>query len=141
MMKKQSQGEAPAPQEAMEKGGLSQSDRTRQNIIDVHPGLELLLLENHRYAKRVTLRSEYHVFWRESTDDAVYNTSGGVLRADNGSDSAFVGSEADLLLTWQVDRHTCLNLGYSHFFAGDFIENTGAHADIDYAYCSATFTF
>ena len=36
----------------------------RQNIIDLHPGVELTLLKDKPYAKKVSLRADYHLFWR-----------------------------------------------------------------------------
>jgi hypothetical protein len=113
----------------------------RQNIVDLHPGVELLLAENRQYVKKLTFRADYHAFWRHSDDDAVYNAGGAVLRADSGSDETFIGTEVDLLMTWQFDRHTQFYFGYSHFFAGDFIEETGAHQDIDFFYAAASYTF
>ena len=50
----------------------------RQNIIDAHPGIELTLAQEQQYMKRLTLRADYHVFWRQSNDDALYNAGGGV---------------------------------------------------------------
>jgi len=79
----------------------------RQNIIDLHPGTELTIVQNAAYAKKVTLRADYHLFWRENENDAVYNVlagsaatppQAGVLRAANGSSEMFIGSEIDLLL-------------------------------------------
>jgi hypothetical protein len=113
----------------------------RQNIIDLHPGIELTLLENQSYFKKLTLRTDYHLFWRQSTDDALYGVQGQIQRADGGSDESFVGSEIDLLLNWQIDRHISAYLGYSHFFAGDFIEDTGPSEDTDFFYAAALFTF
>jgi len=114
----------------------------RQNIVDLHLGIELTLLQNHAYAKKLTLRGDYHYFCRASDDDALYAASGSVLRADTGTDAKFIGSEIDLLLTWQIDRHTQVYVGYSHFFVGDFINETnGPDDDIDYAYAAVTFTF
>jgi hypothetical protein len=113
----------------------------RQNIIDLHPGVELTFLENKSYAKKLSLRSDYHVFWRQSDDDALYGVQGQIQRADGGSDERFVGSEVDLLLNWQVDRHLAAYLGYSHFFAGDFIEDTGPGEDIDFLYAAVLYTF
>lgn len=107
----------------------------RQNIIDLHPSLTLDL------AKGVTFRADYHLFWRQSDDDAAYNAGGGILRADGGSDERFIGSEIDLLLTWQVDRHLQLSAGYSHLFAGSFIEDTGPSEDIDFVYTAVQYTF
>jgi len=113
----------------------------RQNIVDLHPGTELQILQNMKYAKKLSLRGDYHMFWRQSDDDAVYNAAGGVLRADGGSDKAYIGSEVDLLLNWQIDRHMNFYVGYSHFFAGEFIEDTGPSEDIDFAYTAFTYTF
>jgi hypothetical protein len=89
----------------------------------------------------VTLRTDYHLFWRQSDDDALYNAAGGVQRADNGSDEMFVGSEIDLLLNWQIDRHWTFYTGYSHFFAGDFLQDTGPADDIDFLYAALQLTF
>lgn len=113
----------------------------RQNIIDLHPGVELTLLQNKSYAKKLSLRTDYHLFWRESDDDAVYGVQGQIQRADNGSDERFVGSEIDLLLNWQVNPNLAAYLGYSHFFAGDFIRDTGPDEDINFVYAAATYTF
>jgi hypothetical protein len=113
----------------------------RQNIIDLHPGVELALLADKPFAKKVTARAEYHLFWRQSDNDAVFNAAGGVLRAAGATDETFVGSEIDLLVNWQIDRHTAAYVGYSHFFAGDFLSATGADDDIDFFYAAVTFTF
>lgn len=113
----------------------------RQNIIDVHPGFDLTLAEKASWAQKLTLRTEYHLFWRESTADGVFNAGGGLLRASGGSDESYIGSEIDLLLTWQIDRHTQAYFGWSHFFAGDFIQDTGPSEDIDFLYGALQFTF
>jgi hypothetical protein len=122
----------------------------RQNAVDLHPGVELTVIQNNKYAKKFTVRGDYHIFWRYSDDDAVYTDAAGaassppvagILRADSGSDESFVGSELDISFTWQFDRHLMLHGGYSHFFAGDFIEETGAHEDIDFLYFQIQFTF
>jgi hypothetical protein len=113
----------------------------RQNIIDLHPGAELTILEKTKWARKLTASAEYHLFWRESDADAVYNAAGGVLRADGGSDETYVGSEIDLLVNWQIDRHTLAYFGYSHLFAGDFLEDTGPSEDIDFVYAALQYTF
>ncbi|CAN5447103.1 alginate export family protein [soil metagenome] len=125
----------------------------RQNIIDAHGGVELQLLENARYAKKLSLRADQHFFWRADTSDALYATnagaasapqSTGISRAAGGSNRAYVGSELDLILSWQMDRHVSGYIGYSHFFADDFIEDTGggiADRDIDFLYAALVYTF
>ena len=87
----------------------------RQNIIDAHPGVEVLLAADKRFVKKLAASAEYHAFWRQNNNDALYNAGGAALRPDNGTDSAFIGHEVDLLLNWQVDRHLGSYLGYSHF--------------------------
>ena len=113
----------------------------RQNIVDLHPGVDLTLLSGHQYAQKLTLRSEYHMFWRQSDNDGVFNAAGGLQRAAGTTSDTYIGSEIDLLLNWQVDRHLSAYVGYSHFFAGDFLEATGAHDDIDFFYAAVTYTF
>ena len=113
----------------------------RQNIIDLHPGVELLLASEKRNVKRLTLRADYHLFWRYSDEDAIYGVAGAIQRADGGSGASFVGSELDLIVNWQIDRHTSAYFGYSHFFAGDFIDESGPSEDIDFVYAAIAYTF
>ena len=65
----------------------------------------------------------------------------GVVRPGGGSSSKEIGSEIDLTLKYKFDRHLLGLLGYSHFFAGDFIEDTGASSDIDFLYAQVQYTF
>jgi hypothetical protein len=110
--------------------------------MDLHEGIDFLLVKNKRFAKSVTLRAEYHQFWRASTADAVYNASGGITRADvPGNNERSIGGEIDLLLNWQFDRHLSGYVGYSHFFAGDYIQHTGPGEDIDFFYAALMYTF
>jgi len=113
----------------------------RQNIIDVHPGLTLTLLENKPGAERLTLLTQYRQFWRESDQDAVYTSSGSILRASGGSNASAIGGEFDLQVDWQISRHFSAYAGYCHFFHGAFIAATGPHSDIDFAFSALTFTF
>jgi hypothetical protein len=107
----------------------------RPNLIDVHGGLDLHL------TKDLALYTAQHVYWRQNTDDGLYNLSGALVRGDNGSDASYVGNEFDIVLNWQIDRHTSAYVGWAHFFAGDFIEQTGPSMDVDFVYAAVTFTF
>jgi len=113
----------------------------RENIIDVHPGVTLHLLENKPGTKSLTLLTQYRQFWRESDEDAVYTSSGTVLRASGTSSASAIGGEVDCQVNWQLDRHISAYVGYCHFFHGAFIAATGPHNDIDFAYSALTFTF
>lgn len=114
----------------------------RQNIIDLHPGFDFKIAEHHKYVENMTLRAEYHQFWRQSTTDSIYDTSGAVIRANSTNTSARnIGSEIDLLLRWQIDHHLSSYFGYSHFFHGSYIQDTGPHKDVDFTYAAVQYTF
>jgi hypothetical protein len=107
----------------------------RQNIIDFNLGLTCGPLP------KATLGITGHFFWRADTDDALYNAGGAAVRAGAAGSSSEVGQEIDLTLKYQFDRHLAGLLGYSHFFAGDFIEESGRGADIDFLYVQLEYTF
>jgi hypothetical protein len=107
----------------------------RPNLVAAHAGVELHL------TKSLTLSTAHYTFWRQNTDDALYNLAGGVVRADTGSDAAYVGNEFDVAVYWQIDKYWNAYLGYAHFFSGDFIEETGPSKDVDFLYAAVTFTF
>ncbi len=107
----------------------------RQNIIDFSSGATLKPID------KMTLKLTGHLFWRADGDDALYNAGGGVVRAGALSNEREVGSEIDLLIKYAFNRHLSGMFGYSHFFAGDFIEESGSAADIDFFYLSMQLTF
>jgi hypothetical protein len=107
----------------------------RQNIVDFNLGVT-----GNPFPK-ATVGIAGHFFWRADSDDAVYNAGGVAVRAGGlGSDSE-VGQEIDLTLKYRFDRHLAGLLGYSHFFAGDFIEESGSSDDIDFLYVQLEYTF
>jgi hypothetical protein len=107
----------------------------RQNIIDVNFGATCNPIE------RLTAKVAGHLFWRAETSDALYNAGGGVVRAGGLSDEREVGQEIDFTLTYKFDRHLTGELGYSHFFAGDFIDESGPDDDINFFYVQLQYTF
>jgi Alginate export len=95
--------------------------------------------------KSVTLKAEYHAFWLASTDDVWYRANGTTAvrpldalarKADN-----YAGSEVDVTAQWAVNKHVAFEAGYSHFFAGDYLSDTGASDDADFGYVQASLTF
>jgi hypothetical protein len=44
-------------------------------------------------------------------------------------------------VTYQFDRHLNGLLGYSYFFAGPYIEETGTSNDIQFLYAQLQYTF
>jgi hypothetical protein len=107
----------------------------RPNLIDAHVGLVFHLTE------KLALFTAQHIFWRENANDALYNLSGAVVRADNGSGASYVGNEFDIAITYQFTRHTSGYLGFATFLPGDFINQTGASENVSFLYASLTYTF
>ncbi len=90
----------------------------------------------------LNVKSEFHFFiLDEAEDDAWYNAGGGVIRAGAPGADSYIGAEFDLSLNYQVCDNFAVGGGYSHFFAGGFIEDTGDDDDADWGYIQATVTF
>ncbi len=95
--------------------------------------------------KAVTIKAEYHAFWLETTEDSWYRANGiatvrplNTAARDAGN---YAGSEADLTVTWNVNKYLQVEGGYSHFFAGDYLADTGPSDDADFGYVQAKLTF
>lgn len=95
--------------------------------------------------KQVTLRTDFHAFFLASTDDFWYRANGVTpvrpLNAAARDASNYAGSELDVIVTWAVNKGLALEAGYSHFFAGDYLADTGPSDDADFGYVQATINF
>ncbi len=90
---------------------------------------------------KLTLRGDLHQFWRASVDDAVYNAGGGVLRAPGFGSDREVATEVDLQVKFAWNRHVEVEVGWSHVFAGAYIEASGPSEDVDFGWAQVVFTF
>lgn len=89
--------------------------------------------------KNVTAQLDFHGFWLASTDDSWYRSNGlATVRPISPSASNFVGTELDFVVNWNVNRRLNLQLGYCHFFAGDYLADTGASDSANFGYLMAT---
>jgi len=107
----------------------------RQNIISPNIGVTFNPL------KKLTCEATGLFFWRAEKDDALYNPGGGVFREGAPGTSLEVGQEIDILLKYAYNIHTVFLLGYSHFFPGTFISQTGPDDASDFLYASVEFNF
>jgi hypothetical protein len=107
----------------------------RQNIVSPLAGVTLSPVRD------LTLSLQQYFFWRASERDALYNTTGGVLRPGTGTTARYVGAETDLLATYDFTRHLQGYAGYSRFFTGEFIRKTGPSLDSDFLYGAIQYTF
>lgn len=107
----------------------------RQNIINLR-----VMAGAWPILKTLRVNADLHFFWLADADDGLYNAGGVKIRAGNGSERD-VGTELDLTVLYKVNRHTDVLIGYSHFFAGDLIDQPGPSDDIDFFYTQVGFTF
>ena len=107
----------------------------RENILSPSAGVSL------RPASAVTVSLTQFGFWRASVHDALYNSSGSVLRSGTGTTERYVGAETNLVATYQFDRQVLGYASYNHFFPGDFIRTTGPARGSDYVYAALQYTF
>jgi len=103
-----------------------------QNIQDLRACFTL------KPTKSISLALEGHGFWLATTSDNFYNVagaprSGPTLAANvgtgtgygvNPSYDAYVGAEIDIVAGWAFTRFSTVEVGYGHFFAGDYIESS-----------------
>jgi len=95
--------------------------------------------------KPLTLRADFHAFFLASTDDVWYRANGSTavrpLNAAARNADSYAGAEIDVLAVWAVHKNFSVEAGYSHFFAGTYLEDTGASSDADFGYVQATISF
>jgi hypothetical protein len=93
----------------------------------------------------VTARLDYHAFWLADTNDVWYRANGTTavrpLSPAARNASSYAGSELDLIVTWQARKELAIEAGYSHFFAGSYLGDTGAQDDANFGYVQATISF
>jgi len=102
--------------------------------------------------KNLTIASEYLLFWMADTQDYLYPEAG-PGRTQNGYGrhpgfDPFVGSEIDIVATYTVKKLGDLQLGYGHYFVGDYIKQSvdsvpanGGAVDANWCYVQARFNF
>ena len=95
--------------------------------------------------KTVTAQLGYRAFFIASSDDVWYRANGTTavrpLTPAARAAGSYEGSQAELVLTWNVKKWLQIQGGYAHFFAGDYLEDTGASDDADFGYVQAMLTF
>ena len=105
---------------------------------------------NAKPIKKLDLEFDYHAFWLADTHDFWYRSNGYSTlrtRTPDGRDvrtigaSNFAGQEIDLTATWEATKNVKVQAGYSHFFAGTYLADTGPSDDADFGYLMATISY
>ena len=117
----------------------------RQNMIDARLGAGFWPIK-----ERLRVQAELHWFWLANREDGLYNVGGAYARSPiittEGDRTILpgkrtVGQELDLSAHYFVNRHVTVHGGYSRFFAGSFLETTGAGSNVNFVYAQIEFTF
>ncbi len=109
----------------------------RQNILAANVNLSAWPVKD-----KVRAAAAFHSFWLDAKSDALYD-AGGVarLRDPTGHSNRRLGHELDLTVSWQIDVHSAILLGYSHFWHSEFIGDRGGTRDADLFYVQYAFKF
>ena len=91
--------------------------------------------------KNVSIRSEYHAYLLDKSNDAWY-FPGKAIRIDKqGQLGRFIGQEADFTAKVKFSQWLHFLTGYCFFVPGEFVENTGANPVAPWAFGELTFSF
>ncbi len=93
--------------------------------------------------KNLTTALTYHAFFLATNEDAAYRANGvATIRGGrNPEASKFVGTELDFTAAYKVNKYLSFLVGYSRFFAGDYLADTGPRDDADFAYFQTEIKF
>ncbi len=92
--------------------------------------------------KKWKLQADMHFLFLDTPKDSFYSAGRAVTRTAATSLSGVsphVGDEIDLLVDYKFNNNVSVQTGYSHFFAGKYLQETGANDDADFFYMQTTF--
>ncbi len=94
--------------------------------------------------EKLGLQVDYHAFWIAETNDQWFRANAYTPVRNvptRGSANNFAGSEVDFTATYPVVKWMKLLVGYSHFFSGAYLADTGRADDADFVYAQTMFQF
>ncbi|PIW58911.1 MAG: hypothetical protein COW13_04915 [Candidatus Omnitrophica bacterium CG12_big_fil_rev_8_21_14_0_65_50_5] len=138
-------------------GDSDPSDGKRETFDNLYPTnhsfygyIDFASLQNiHNYhfqlkaspMRKLQVQVDYHVFYLDTPKDSLYAANRSIKRATSAGADDFVGTELDLLTKYKANDDLDFMIGYSHFFAGDFLRDTGPSDDADFFYIQSTLKF
>lgn len=91
---------------------------------------------------KLKLMVDYHLYWNAESTDSWYRVNGVTrVRGLNPGADTFRGSELDFTAIYKVNKNLALQAGYSVFFAGSFLEDTGASDNAHFGYAQVQINF
>lgn len=94
------------------------------NLIEFHPSISIQPLE------KLKLYLEWTSFFRHSKQDGIYAPPRFLRREGQQSNERFIGNQLGAKISYEFDRHFDLDLDFSYFIAGSFLESTGSHLNM-----------
>ncbi len=91
------------------------------NVIDIHPSISF------EPARRMEVSAGVDVFWRYSTQDAIYDPPGFIQVPGTNNRSRYLGTALDVNVSWRVQRHALLSSSYVYFFTDNFVHSAGGN--------------
>lgn len=92
--------------------------------------------------ERLKTTLDVHGFWLADTADAWYRANGTTqVRPITSNARSYAGTEIDFTVNARLSRHLEMLLGYSHFFAGSYLDDTGDADGADFAYLMLTLNY
>ena len=92
--------------------------------------------------KKLKLEAGLHLFYLDTPKDSWYSAARTVTRTASSAladVNSHLGNEVDLVAQYQLNPIVNVMLGYSHFFAGKYMKQTGTHDDADFVYLQTEF--
>lgn len=106
-----------------------------RNFFNVHPFVTVQPTASWSFT------ADMNFFWRLETEDGVYAPGGQIIREPDGSRERYVGSALSLTSEHEIADNLIFTAIYTHFFAGDFLRETGPSEDIDYVELTVEYKF
>lgn len=91
--------------------------------------------------KKLKLQADWHLLYLDTPKDAYYSVGRTVVRnppVGIANVSSYLGNEIDLLADFKLNNYANFHVGYSHFFAEKYLQQTGGNDDADFVYIQTT---
>jgi hypothetical protein len=103
----------------------------RQNISDINWRLQL------KPSQKLNLQVAQHFFQLANTNDQLYTVGGQPFPAATNQGSQ-IGTELDLMATYNVNANLSLEMGYFQFWYGDYIQTVSPRGNAEQLYLQTT---
>jgi len=105
------------------------------NQQDLHPRIDF------QWDDHWSMTASALFIWRHRLGDGIYSIANAPLRTGSQSRSRYVGTQNELQVKYQVDRHLDIKGIYIYFEAGPFLQETPPGSNITYLGTMLTYRF